>query len=334
MVGSGASRRSGRCERDLRACTSVTRVARETCALGEALQTSRKVSRTGCSAQSVATASQARRWSEMLVQRAARSCRRRPAARKARDAQGKMGGTKRTGPATRGCARRSGRGLRAVVLVVVLVVGVLSRCQPLFGGGGRSEWMHSARSSGGSRSSAGAGAGESWNAQRNSREGGVRASRGGTGAPRGIIVATAMVMMDGEVRAVQVGRAAGRVLGCWLERSIKSICLGDASVQCSTPRPTCLPSIIHNAHPLAVAHPLGPGTWRPLCRLCESTHLLLHPPALRMLKPHSCSCSCSCLNVSPCSTPPALVENERLLCPRVCEGARQLLPFAAPTAGP
>jgi hypothetical protein len=51
MVGSGASRRSGRCERDLRACTSVTRVARETCALGEALQTSRKVSRTGCSAQ-------------------------------------------------------------------------------------------------------------------------------------------------------------------------------------------------------------------------------------------------------------------------------------------
>lgn len=145
MVGSGASRRSGRCERDLRACTSVTRVARETCALSEALQTSRKVSRTGCSAQSVATASQARRWSEMLVQRAARSCRRRPAARKARDAQGKMGGTKRTGPATRGCARRSGRGLRAVVLVVVLVVGVLSRCQPLFGGGGRSEWMHSAR---------------------------------------------------------------------------------------------------------------------------------------------------------------------------------------------
>jgi hypothetical protein len=95
MVGSGASRRSGRCERDLRACTSVTRVARETCALGEALQTSRKVSRTGCSAQSVATASQARRWSEMLVQRAARSCRRRPAARKARDAQGKMGRSER-----------------------------------------------------------------------------------------------------------------------------------------------------------------------------------------------------------------------------------------------
>ena len=31
--------------------------------------------------------------------------------------------------------------------------------------------------------------------------------------------------------------------------------------------------------------------------------------------------------------PHALVENERLLCPRVCEGARQLLPFAAPTAG-
>ena len=156
----------------------------------------------------------------MLVQRAARSCRRRPAARKARDAQGKMGGTKRTGPATRGCARRSGRGLRAVVLVVVLVVGVLSRCQPLFGGGGRSEWMHSARSSGGSRSS-GVQV-QVWNAQKNSREGGVRASRGSTGAPRGIIVATAMVMMDGEVRAVQVqvqvqvqvGRA-GQPGGCW-----------------------------------------------------------------------------------------------------------------------
>ena len=246
MVGSGASRRSGRCERDLRACTSVTRVARETCALGEALQTSRKVSRTGCSAQRRRRDGAVGRNSVARKQGGGQRCsfrERRVAAdggqqrAKREMRKGRWGGTKRTGPATRGCARRSGKGLR-VVVVVVVVVGALSRCQPLFGGGGRSEWMHSARSSGGSRSSAGAGAGagESWNAQRNSRKGGVRASRGSTGAPRGIIVATAMVMMDGEVRAVQVGRAAGRV-GCWLERSIKSICLGDASVQCSTPRP-------------------------------------------------------------------------------------------------
>jgi hypothetical protein len=125
MVGSGASRRSGRCERDLRACTSVTRVARETCALGEALQTSRKVSRTGCSAQrrrsdgaeAVATASQARRWSERLVQsesnRAARSCRRRPAARRARDAQGKVEGDEANGAGNAGTRAQIWQRLRA-----------------------------------------------------------------------------------------------------------------------------------------------------------------------------------------------------------------------------
>ena len=227
MVGSGASRRSGRCERDLRACTSVTRVARETCALGEALQTSRKVSRTGCSAQRRRRDGAVGRSSVARKQGGGQRCsfRERRVAADGGQQRAKREMRKGRWDEANGAGNA---GMRAQIWQTAAGGGAAGGG----GGGGRvievptTVWRRrqervdalSARSSGGSRCS-GVQV-QVWNAQKNSREGGVRASRGSTGAPRGIIVATAMVMMDGEVRAVQVqvqvqvGRA-GQPGGCW-----------------------------------------------------------------------------------------------------------------------
>lgn len=227
MVGSGASRRSGRCERDLRACTSVTRVARETCALGEALRTSRKVSRTGCSAQRRRRDGAVGRNSVARKQGGGQRCsfRERRVAADGGQQRAKREMRKGRWDEANGAGNA---GMRAQIWQTAAGGGAGGGG----GGGGRvievptTVWRRrqervdalSARSSGGSRSS-GVQV-QVWNAQKNSREGGVRASRGSTGAPRGIIVATAMVMMDGEVRAVQVqvqvqvGRA-GQPGGCW-----------------------------------------------------------------------------------------------------------------------
>lgn len=299
MVGSGASRRSGRCERDLRACTSVTRVARETCALGKALKTSRKVSRTGCSAQrrrsdgaeSVATASQARRWSERLVQskRAARSCRRRPAARRARDAQGKMEGDEANGAGNAGTRAQIWQRLRAAAGAGVVELAAAAGASERGGRGGRCSGCTQRAAAVG----AGAGA-SSWNTQRNSR----RAASGHRSSAvqcasdyRGDLTAT--TVMDDEVRAMGTAPPGGC---CWLERSIKSICLGNASVQWDTTQAaappelrswnlysTCLPSIIHLLAPskLFAACTKVPTRQRCHCECASATRVWV-------LKPHGC----------------------------------------------